>query len=342
MVQKKNGTWRVTGDFRKLNAQTRPDRYPIPRIEDILNHLHDKKIFSAINLKSAYHQVPVAPADVSKTAVTTSFGLYEFLGMPPGLRNATQTFQRHMNNLLRGPPFVHAYIDDLIVASTSPEGHRQHLATVFQILRENSLRINFPKCQFGLSELRYLGYSVNENGYHPPEDRVEAIATFSKPETIADLRRFLGLLNYYRLCIPNAAHTQAPLTDLLKGAKKSSKKKIVWTPNTEQALQASKDSLISATKTSFLSPAGPLTLLTDASDKMIGAALEQEINGINKPVAFFSRKLSPTEMRYSTYDRELMAAFSAVKFFSHYLERKEFTIKTDHRTSHLCILTTYG
>uniref|UniRef100_A0A0C9RQ48 RNA-directed DNA polymerase n=1 Tax=Fopius arisanus TaxID=64838 RepID=A0A0C9RQ48_9HYME len=331
MVRKKTGGWRSTGDFRRLNKQTVPDRYPIPYIEDLLQHCYGSKVFSTIDLVRAYHQMPVAKEDIPKTAVATPFGLFEFRGMPPGLRNATQTFQRHMDNLLRSVDFAVCFIDDIIVFSKDAQEHQQHVEAIFKILQDNHLSINPSKCAFGQEEVIFLGYRINKQGFTPPPDRVQAIQDFPKPQTISDLRRFLGMINYYRRCTPQTAQIQVPLNDLLKGAKKRDKTNINWTPALDEALDKCKQSIIAAVQAAFLSPTAPIALVTDASDFAIGAALEQLENGAWKPLGFFSRKLSPAETRYSTYDRELLAIFSSIKFFRHILDGRAFVIKTDHR-----------
>lgn len=151
----------MTGDYRGANALTEPDRYPIPCPEDLLQNLHTAEVFSIIELERAYHQIPVAPKDIEKTALTTPFGLFEFLSMPPGLKNSGQTLQRHMHNILRGLDFVRCYIHDLIVVSNSQDEHVKHLGTVFNILRQHNLTINYEMCHFGNDEVTYLEYVVN-------------------------------------------------------------------------------------------------------------------------------------------------------------------------------------
>ena len=215
MVRKKDGSMRMCVDYRKLNSKTRVDSFPIPRLDETLDAFVNAKVFSSIDLAMAYHQVPVAPKDVAKTAFTTHVGLFEFSTMPFGLCNAPGTYQRLMTVVLQEllSKICLAYLDDVIVYSANNQSHLDHLDTVFSRIRESGLKMKPRKCTFFQKEVLFLGHIISENGLQPDPSKIEVVKGWPLPTTVKEMQSFLGFVNFYRDFIPAAATLMAPLYD---------------------------------------------------------------------------------------------------------------------------------
>ena len=331
VVPKKNGDIRPYGDYRALNSQTILDRYSITNIQDLTAHLGGTKIFSRLDLVKAFHQIPIHPDHIHKPAITTPFGLYEFTKLPDGLKNAAQSFQRFIDNTIRGLPFVDAYIDDLLVASSDHEQHKVHLQQLCQRLCDHGLKINLAKCEFGRTTIDFLGHTISANKIEPFTSKCSALANFPRPRTQREFKRFLGMINYYNRFISNCASILSPLYALVKPAKSGRPIKLQWTTDAEKAFNSARNQLTSKVSLALPQANAKTSIATDASDSGLGAVLQQEIDNEWKPIAFFSKKLTAAESKYSAFDRELLAVYSAIKHFRYFIEGRDFHIFSDHK-----------
>ncbi len=274
MVEKADGSWRPCGDFRRLNLVTEPDSYTLPNMLDFAHVAAGCSIFSKIDLRKGYHQIPVRPDDICKTAISTPFGLFEYTRMPFGLRNTGNTFQRKSDRVKNQLEFCFAYQDDLEVASKDDIQHRLHLRQVFLRLRQHGLVINAEKCVFSAPSIDFLGHRVTAGGVTPLPTYVSAVLDFPRPNTVKELQGFLGLLNFYRRFLPAVARSLQPLTDALRGDRKGNDL-VEWSSEMEAAFSASKMALASATYLAHPLPGAVLSLNVDASATHIGAGLHQ-------------------------------------------------------------------
>ena len=327
MVKKKNGKFRFCVDYRKLNKLTVKDSFPIPHIDDTLLALDGAMYFSLFDLTTGYWQVEVDEEDIEKTAFATSSGLYEFLVMPFGLTNAPATFQRLMNKVLKGLTLKQCvvYLDDIIVFSRTFREHLIRLRNVFERLRQASLKMQLSKCRLCTNKVVYLGFELTKHGSRPDPNKTQAIVKMEHPIDSDQLRRFMGSINFYRQFIPAFSQIASPLYKLLcKNVKFS------WNKLCDEAFNELKNKLVSAPILAYPDFEKKFFIHCDSSNESIGAVLSQQHDGILKPIAFASRRLSPAEKSYTTSEKEALAAVFSLKEFNDFTYGREVELYTDH------------
>nr|XP_029143459.1 uncharacterized protein LOC112805764 isoform X1 [Arachis hypogaea] len=323
LVRKKDGGWRFCVDYRALNAVTVKDKFPIPTIEEILDELFGAEYFSKIDLRSGYHQIRMNENSVHMTAFRTHLGHYEFVVIPFGLTNAPSTFQATMNRIFQPylRKFIAIFFDDILIYSRTWADHLEHLKTTLAVLRTHDLYAKASKCSFGQSQIDYLGHVVCSMGIKVDPSKIEAIQAWPKPNSLKQLRGFLGLTGYYRKFVLGYAQLAHPLTELLK------KNNFHWGAEADMAFDKLKTAMTHTPVLSLPDFSQRFTVETDASNTGIGAVLSQ--NG--HPLSYFSKKLNPKLAMSSAYIRELYAITQAVDKWRHYLLGRKFTVKTDHQ-----------
>ncbi|XP_057703686.1 uncharacterized protein LOC130922736 [Corythoichthys intestinalis] len=350
VVKKKNGDIRLCVDYRKLNSQTIKDAYALPNLEESFSALNGSQWFSVMDLKSGYYQIEMEESDKAKTAFVCPLGFWEWNRMPQGITNAPSTFQRLMEKCMGDINLreVLVFLDDIIVFSKTLEEHEIRLAKVLERLRENGLKLSPEKCRFFQTSVRYLGHIVSRNGVETDPTKIEALKTWPKPQTLKELRSFLGFAGYYRRYVEGYSKITKPLTNLLTGYPPSRKMTKVyknadqyhdpkgqfgerWTADCQNAFEDIIEKLTSSPVLGFANPEKPYVLHTDASTTGLGAALYQEQDGQNRVIAYASRGLSKSEARYPAHKLEFLALKWAVtEKFHDYLYGNTFTVVTDN------------
>ena len=327
LVKKKDGTLRFCVDYRKLNAVTEKDAYPLPRIDDTLMAFQNAQWFSTLDLVSGYWQVELSDDAKRKSAFCIPGGLYQFRMMSFGLCNAPGTFERLMERVLAGLSWKTCllYIDDIIVYSRTFEEHVDRLREVFGRLQSAGLKLKPSKCNLFKPEVSFLGHIVGRDGIRTDPVKTEAVRTWGKPRNITDVRSFLGLCSYYRKFIPNFSNISAPLTALNEKGRP-----FVWGDEQQKAFVELKNRLVTTPILGYPREKGRFILDTDASDTGLGAVLSQEQDGEERVIMYLSRSLTKEERRYCVTRKELLAIVYAVQQCKQYLLGSKFLIRTDH------------
>jgi hypothetical protein len=323
-VKKKDESLRLSIDYRPLNAVTIKNKYPLTRIDVLFDQLVRAKVFSKIDLRSDYHQIKIRASDIPKTAISTRYGLYEFLVMSFWLTNAPAYFMYLMNSVFmpKLDKFVVVFIDDILVYSKNEEEHAGHLHVVLQHLQEHRLYAKLSKCDFWPKEIKFLGHTISQAGIAVDPDKVQEVMNWKPPTTVRQIRSFLGLAGYYRRFIPDFYRIVKPITELLK-----KEAKFVWGQKCEDAFHALRQHLTIAPVLAQLDNK-PFNVYCDASGTGLGCVLMQD----NRVIAYASRALRPHEQNYPTHDLELEVVVHALKMWRHYLMETHFNIFTDHKS----------
>ncbi|KAJ9507454.1 hypothetical protein QJQ45_006454 [Haematococcus lacustris] len=321
-VQKKSGELRMCIDYRQLNKITIRDQYPLPRIDDLFDQLAGKTVFSSLDLQAGYHQIRIPAEDVPKTAFRTPEGHYQFKVLCFGLTNAPATFQRVMNEafaeVINDCALV--YLDDILVMSENTEEHLVHLRRVFDLLRKNKFYAKLSKCEFMKRTLMFLGHIISAQGISVDPCKVTAISNWPVPTSLKTLQSFLGAANYVRKFVHNFSTIAAPLTNLT-GPKKDSFPWKAWPQAELDAFNALKQAISNVPMLKLPDHSKPFQVHCDASLEGIGAVLMQD----GYPLAYYSRKLIPAEVNYTTGEQELLALVSACQQWRAYAADSNFT-----------------
>ena len=327
LVRKKNGKVRFCVDYRRLNAITRKDAYPLPRIDETIDMLSGSRFFSTFDLASGYWQVPMDPDHKEKTAFATPSGLYQFEVMPFGLCNAPSTFERLMDRVLQGLQWQMClvYLDDIIVYSRSFQEHMERLELILTRIREAGLKLQPKKCQLFQTEVSYLGHIVSADGVRTDPAKIQRVKDWPVLTSVREVRSFLGLASYYRRFVPGFAELARPLHKLTEAGRP-----FHWSEECERAFEDLKARLVSSPILAYPSAVDQFILDTDASDFGIGAVLSQQQDGAERVVAYASRSLTKAERNYCVTRKEMLAVVHFVRYFRPYLYGRRFKLRTDH------------
>ncbi|CAF3405307.1 unnamed protein product [Rotaria socialis] len=332
LIKKKDNTWRLVIDYKKLNAITIKDNYPLPNMELALQTLGaGYHFFSKLDLKSGFWQFPINTKDRFKTAFITPFGLYEWNVLPQGLRNAPPSFQRIMNKVLSSCiDFSLVYLDDIVIFSRSYHEHLIHLEKVFNALKLHNLTLNSMKCQIAQQTIEYLGHVISSKTITPLPDKIKSIVLLPEPTSLAQANRFIGGLSWYRKFIPQFASIAAPI-HAVTNLSKSQRYKFKWGDDQSKSFNDLKNVLTSRPlMLDFPDDTQPILLSTDASKVGLGGILYQEINDVKRILYYHSELLSPSQKRFHPIELEALAIFKCITRMKSFLLGRDIIIFTDN------------
>ena len=326
IVPKGDGGKRLVIDYRALNKVTRKFGWPMPKVEDIFSQLNGAKYFSTLDLRAGYHYIGLTTDLIPKTAFTSPFSKYEYIKVPFRLAQAPAYFQELMTGVLKDLPFAMAYLDDIIIYSSTPEEHLEHIKTVFEKLRHAKLSMKLSKCHFFTKEIQYLGHILGTEGIKPVPTKTEAIKAMHPPVNPKQVRAFLRLVGYYRKFIKNFAKIAKPPTMLTQ-----MDIKFEWKETHHDAFIKLKEAIIQAPILRYPDTTKPYIVYTDASDDACRAQLSQIHDGTEFSVVFLSHTFTDTQRRWSTPEQEAYGIYFTVKKWNYYLQGADMIVRNDHK-----------
>ena len=313
---------RICLDPRNLNEAIKREHFPLPTIEEVTARMRNAKVFSVLDAKSGFWQIPLVEASSLLCTFNTPLGRYKFKRLPFGIKSAPEVFQKHMKRLLEGLDGVEVIMDDILVWGTNTVQHEDRLSKLLERLRSIGLQLNKDKCKIGLTEIPYIGHLLSEQGVKPDPSKVDAILNMPCPTNKQDLQRFMGMLAYLSKFIPNMAEESAPLRRLLE-------KNVQWQWSQEQtkSLNSLKELITKAPVLKYYAVNEPLVLSVDASSEGLGAVLLQN----QQPVAYASKPLTECQKRYAQIEKELLAILHGCEHFHQYIYGRTVVVETDHK-----------
>lgn len=321
---------RLCVDFRKMNKLVKPQTQPFPLIEDLLNKMVNCKYFTTLDINSAFWSIPLRIQDRHKTAFVTQEGHFQWTCLPFGLKTSPAIFQRILSNIIRKhelSEFAVNFIDDIIIFSKDFEEHITHISKLLEAIIKEGFKLKFSKCSFAKKTAKYLGHIIEENSIKPLKDNLTAVKNFPVPQSRKNVRQFLGKINFYHKFIPHSTTTLEPLHNLLR-----KDVRFIWSDKCQEAFKKIKTWLCSEPVLKIFDPDAPIEIYTDASIVGIGAVLKQkDEKNNNRPVAYFSKKLTESQKKKKAIYLECLAIKEAVKYWQYWLMGKEFIVYSDHR-----------
>lgn len=332
-AKKPNGGLRFCVDYRKLNALTKKDRYPLPLIDETLDRLRKAKIFTKLDIRQAFHRIRMNPESEDLTTFRTRYGTYKYKVLPFGLTNGPATFQRYINELLFDclDDFATAFVDDILIYSLNESDHEMHVREVLHRLKKAGLQVDIQKCEFHTKQTKFLGFIIGTDGIRVDPEKIAVVADWEEPSTVRGIQSFLGFCNFYRKFIRDYSRISKPLSRLIK-----KEVPYVFDAVCKKAFDELKKRLLSAPILAYYDPYRETRIETDASDGVVAGILAQKgDDGQWHPVAYFSKTMAPAECNYDIHDKEMLAIIRALEGWRPELEGLQtegrFGVLTDHR-----------